>query len=190
MTRARSTCKSSAHISSRTVAGSGPWSLSLAPTRPTRRLLPRAEEQQHAAAGPPLGKRARNRLAVEADILRVAREHLATDGRRRPQPPGGRARPGHGLLGHLPLRRQPRRAADPPHRRLVLVPRRRRARGPRHRRAARTSRRGGTPSGGPCAPGRSTGRTTSPSSTARRSRTTKHRRNAPRRPARPCSPSS
>ena len=28
----------------------------------------------------PLGKRARNRLAVEADILRVAREHLATDG--------------------------------------------------------------------------------------------------------------
>jgi AcrR family transcriptional regulator len=27
-----------------------------------------------------LGKRARNRLAVEADILRVAREHLATDG--------------------------------------------------------------------------------------------------------------
>jgi AcrR family transcriptional regulator len=29
---------------------------------------------------PPLGKRARNRLAVEADILRVARDHLATDG--------------------------------------------------------------------------------------------------------------
>jgi len=29
---------------------------------------------------PRLGKRARNRLAVEADILRVAREHLATDG--------------------------------------------------------------------------------------------------------------
>lgn len=31
-------------------------------------------------AAAPLGKRARNRLAVEADILRVAREHLATDG--------------------------------------------------------------------------------------------------------------
>ena len=32
------------------------------------------------ATAAPLGKRARNRLAVEADILRVAREHLATDG--------------------------------------------------------------------------------------------------------------
>lgn len=31
-------------------------------------------------AGRPLGKRATKRLAVEADILRVAREHLATDG--------------------------------------------------------------------------------------------------------------
>ena len=46
---------------------------------PDPRLLPRAEEQP-AVAGPRLGKRARNRLAVEADILRVAREHLATDG--------------------------------------------------------------------------------------------------------------
>jgi AcrR family transcriptional regulator len=32
------------------------------------------------ATAAPLGRRALNRLAVEADILRVAREHLATDG--------------------------------------------------------------------------------------------------------------
>ncbi|CAN7146341.1 TetR/AcrR family transcriptional regulator [Terrabacter sp. LjRoot27] len=38
-----------------------------------------AETRPDAPAAP-LGKRARNRLAVEADILRVAREHLATDG--------------------------------------------------------------------------------------------------------------
>jgi AcrR family transcriptional regulator len=33
-----------------------------------------------ATPAEPVGKRARNRLAVEADILRVGREHLATDG--------------------------------------------------------------------------------------------------------------
>src|SRR6478735_9140520 len=49
------------------------------PPRPDLPLLSRAEEQP-AAAGPPLGKRARNRLAVEADILRVARRHLASEG--------------------------------------------------------------------------------------------------------------
>src|SRR3954447_8607671 len=35
---------------------------------------------QDGSRQPRLGKRARNRLAVEADILRVAREHLASDG--------------------------------------------------------------------------------------------------------------
>ena len=59
------------------VAGSGPWSPRPDPTRPCCRA-PRSTSR--AAAGPPLGKRARNRLAVEADILRVARQHLATEG--------------------------------------------------------------------------------------------------------------
>jgi len=48
--------------------------------RPDLPLPPPIDEQQPATAGPPLGKRARNRLAVEADILRVARQHLATEG--------------------------------------------------------------------------------------------------------------
>ena len=41
---------------------------------------PRETAPTPEASGAPLGKRARNRLAVEADILRVAREHLAMDG--------------------------------------------------------------------------------------------------------------
>ena len=40
---------------------------------------PRGDEDAHPPAAA-LGKRARNRLAVEAQILRVAREHLATEG--------------------------------------------------------------------------------------------------------------
>ncbi|MBW8732310.1 MAG: WHG domain-containing protein [Terrabacter sp.] len=42
-----------------------------------------ADARAHAPADTPparLGKRARHRLGVEAEILRVAREHLATDG--------------------------------------------------------------------------------------------------------------
>jgi AcrR family transcriptional regulator len=39
-----------------------------------------AAHAAHAAPGAKLGKRARNRRAVEADILRVARGHLATSG--------------------------------------------------------------------------------------------------------------
>ena len=48
-----------------------------APTCPCRRT---SRSSSPTTAGPPLGKRARNRLAVEADILRVARQHLATEG--------------------------------------------------------------------------------------------------------------
>src|SRR5690606_4332687 len=59
--------------------------------------------------------------------------------RRRPQRPRDRPRPRHGLLGGLPLRGQPRRAADPADRRRLRGPRRRGRGAPRgrRRRAAR-----------------------------------------------------
>ncbi|GAA2740250.1 TetR/AcrR family transcriptional regulator [Terrabacter aerolatus] len=48
--------------------------------RPPRSRGATAPDPGPDASAEPLGKRARNRQAVEADILRVAREHLATDG--------------------------------------------------------------------------------------------------------------
>ena len=86
--------------------------------------------------------RARRREDVTARVLEIGRAAPGRARRRRAVAAGGDPRPRHGVVGGLPLRRQPRRAAHPAARRRLRRPGGCRRRGGRRRRRPALARRG------------------------------------------------
>ncbi len=105
-----------------------------------RRVAGSSSWQPPPRAAPELGKRARNRAVVEARSSRWRAQHLATQGAAALSLRAIARDLGMVSSGHLPLRREPRRAAHPPHRRLLHLADPRGAGGARRRAAPRPGR--------------------------------------------------